>query len=47
MKLLGADPGIRGAFAIVSIDDGAAPRLVEAIDIGANAKERADSGDGA
>jgi crossover junction endodeoxyribonuclease RuvC len=45
MKLLGVDPGIRGGLAIVSIDDGAAPQLVDAIDIpvtGAGAKERVD-----
>jgi crossover junction endodeoxyribonuclease RuvC len=45
MKLLGVDPGIRGGLAIVSIDDGAAPQLVDAIDIpvtGVGAKERVD-----
>jgi crossover junction endodeoxyribonuclease RuvC len=45
MKLLGIDPGIRGGLAIVSIDDGAAPQLVDAIDIpvtGVGAKERVD-----
>jgi crossover junction endodeoxyribonuclease RuvC len=41
--VLGCDPGIRGGIAIVSVDDGAAPQLVDAIDIpvaGAGAKER-------
>ena len=46
MKLiLGVDPGIRGGLAIVSINDGAAPQLVDAIDIpiaGVGAKERVD-----
>ena len=45
MKILGVDPGIRGGLAIIEINDGAAPRLVEAIDIpvvGEGAKERVD-----
>ena len=45
MKILGIDRGIRGGLAIVSIDDGAAPQLVDAIDIpvtGVGAKERVD-----
>src|SRR5262245_62840694 len=45
MKLLGVDPGGGGGLAIVSIDDGAAPQLVDAIDIpvtGIGAKERVD-----
>jgi crossover junction endodeoxyribonuclease RuvC len=44
-KILGVDPGIRGGLAIVSINDGAAPQLVDAIDIpvtGVGAKERVD-----
>ena len=44
-KYLGVDPGIRGGLAIVSINDGAAPQLVDAIDIpvtGVGAKERVD-----
>ena len=44
-KVLGVDPGIRGGLAIVSINDGAAPQLVDAIDIpvtGVGAKERVD-----
>ena len=45
MKVLGVDPGISGGLAIVEIADGAAPGLVECIDIpvvGAGAKERVD-----
>ncbi len=45
MRILGVDPGIRGGLAIVAVEDGAAPRLVEAIDIpviGTGAKERVD-----
>jgi len=43
MKLLGVDPGIRGGLAIVSINDGAAPQLIDVLDvpvIGTDAKER-------
>jgi crossover junction endodeoxyribonuclease RuvC len=46
MRILGVDPGIRGCLAIVAIDDGAAPQLVDAIDIpiaGTGAKERVDT----
>jgi len=42
---MGIDPGIRGGLAIVDLSDGAAPQLVEAIDIpvtGVGAKERVD-----
>ena len=46
MNILGVDPGIRGGLAIIAIDaNGAAPRLVDAIDIpvtGVGAKERVD-----
>jgi crossover junction endodeoxyribonuclease RuvC len=45
MKILGIDPGVRGGLAIVTVDDGAAPQLVDAIDIpvtGVGAKERVD-----
>ena len=45
MKICGIDPGIRGGLAIVLVNDGAAPRLVDAIDIpvaGIGAKERVD-----
>ena len=41
--ILGIDPGIRGGLAIISSNDGAAPTLVDAIDIptvGTGAKER-------
>jgi crossover junction endodeoxyribonuclease RuvC len=44
--LLGVDPGVHGGLAIVAIDDGVAPRLIEAIDIpitGTKAKERVDA----
>jgi crossover junction endodeoxyribonuclease RuvC len=46
MIVVGIDPGIRGGLAIVVVEDGAAPRLVEAIDvpvIGTGAKERVDA----
>jgi crossover junction endodeoxyribonuclease RuvC len=45
VKVLGVDPGIHGGLAIVEINDGAAPQLLEAIDVptvGAGAKERID-----
>jgi crossover junction endodeoxyribonuclease RuvC len=45
MKILGIDPGVRGGLAIVEINTGAAPQLVDAIDIpvvGVKAKERID-----
>jgi crossover junction endodeoxyribonuclease RuvC len=45
MKILGVDPGVRGGLAIVAINDGAAPQLIDAIDIpvtGVGAKERVD-----
>ena len=45
MIVMGVDPGIHGGLAIVAVEDGAAPRLVEAIDIpviGIGAKERVD-----
>jgi Holliday junction resolvasome RuvABC endonuclease subunit len=46
MRVLGVDPGVHGGLAIVAIEDDAAPRLVEAIDvpvIGTNARERVDT----
>ena len=46
MRVLGVDPGIRGGLAIIAVEDGTAPRMVEAIDIpiiGTNAKERIDA----
>jgi crossover junction endodeoxyribonuclease RuvC len=45
VKVLGVDPGVRGGLALVEISDGAAPRLVDAIDIpvtGVGARERVD-----
>jgi hypothetical protein len=33
MIVVGIDPGIRGGLAIVAVEDGAAPRLVAAIDV--------------
>ena len=45
MRILGVDPGIHGGLAIVACNDGAAPELVDAIDIpvtGVGAKERVD-----
>jgi crossover junction endodeoxyribonuclease RuvC len=45
VKVAGVDPGIHGGLAIVEIADGAAPALVECIDIpviGSGAKERVD-----
>ena len=45
MRVLGVDPGISGGLAVVEITDGAAPMLVECIDIpvvGTGAKERVD-----
>jgi crossover junction endodeoxyribonuclease RuvC len=45
-RILGIDPGVRGGLAIVAVDaNGAAPRLIDAIDIsaaGVGAKERID-----
>jgi crossover junction endodeoxyribonuclease RuvC len=45
LRILGIDPGIRGGLAVVEIADGAAPILVECIDVpvvGTGAKERVD-----
>ena len=45
MRILGVDPGIHGGLALVEINDGAAPQLVDAVDIpvtGVGAKERVD-----
>ena len=44
-KVLGIDPGISGGLAIVEIINGAAPVLIECVDIpvvGVGAKERVD-----
>jgi crossover junction endodeoxyribonuclease RuvC len=46
MRVLGVDPGISGGLAVVEINDGAAPQLIDAIDIptvGTGAKERVDA----
>jgi hypothetical protein len=43
VKVLGVDPGIRGGLAVLEIIDGAAPQLIDAIDIpttGTKARER-------
>jgi crossover junction endodeoxyribonuclease RuvC len=43
VKILGVDPGIHGGLAIVELNDGAAPELVDVIDIptiGVGAAER-------
>jgi Holliday junction resolvasome RuvABC endonuclease subunit len=45
MKILGVDPGIKGGCAVVVVNDGAAPDIVDIIDIpavGVGAKERVD-----
>jgi crossover junction endodeoxyribonuclease RuvC len=45
MKLLGIDPGIHGGLAIIELNDGAVPQLIDAIDIptvGTGVKERVD-----
>ena len=45
MKILGVDPGIHGGCAIVMVNDGAKPDVVDVIDIpvvGVGAKERVD-----
>jgi crossover junction endodeoxyribonuclease RuvC len=45
MRILGIDPGVRGGLAIIEIDNGIAPKLIDAIDIpvtGVGAKERVD-----
>jgi crossover junction endodeoxyribonuclease RuvC len=46
MRVLGIDPGTRGGLAVIEISDGAAPQLIDAIDIptvGTGAKERVDA----
>jgi hypothetical protein len=45
MRMLGVDPGIHDGLAIVKIVDGAAPHVIDAIDVpvaGVGAKERVD-----
>jgi Holliday junction resolvasome RuvABC endonuclease subunit len=44
-RVLGIDPGVHGGLAVVELNDGAAARLVDAIDVptvGVKAKERVD-----
>jgi Holliday junction resolvasome RuvABC endonuclease subunit len=46
MRILGIDPGVRGGLAIVEVNNGVAPKLVDAIDVptvGIGAKERIDA----
>jgi crossover junction endodeoxyribonuclease RuvC len=46
MRVLGIDPGVHGGAAIIEIANGAAPQLLDAIDIptvGNGAKERVDA----
>jgi len=46
VKILGIDPGIHGALALIEINDGAAPQLVNVLDvpvIGTGAKERVNT----
>jgi Holliday junction resolvasome RuvABC endonuclease subunit len=46
VRILGIDPGVRGGLAVIELNDGAAPQLVDAIDIptvGTGAKERVDA----
>ena len=46
MKILGIDPGVHGGVAVVEINNGAAPQLLNAIDIPVTrvgAKERVDA----
>jgi hypothetical protein len=33
MRILGIDPGVRGGLAIVEVNNGVAPKLVDAIDV--------------
>jgi crossover junction endodeoxyribonuclease RuvC len=45
MKIVGVDPGINGGLAVIEIDNGTAPRIIDAIDIpiiGTGAKTRVD-----
>ena len=46
MRILGGDLGIRGGLTVIELVDGAAPRLLTAIDVpihGSGAKERLDA----
>jgi crossover junction endodeoxyribonuclease RuvC len=45
MRILGIDPGVHGGLAVIELNDGAVPQLIDAIDIptvGTGAKERVD-----
>jgi Holliday junction resolvasome RuvABC endonuclease subunit len=45
VRILGIDPGVHGGLAVIELENGAAPRLVDAVDIptvGTGAKERVD-----
>jgi crossover junction endodeoxyribonuclease RuvC len=45
VRILGIDPGVHGGLAVIELNDGAAPQLVDAMDIptvGTGAKERVD-----
>jgi len=45
-RVLGVDPGIHGGLAIIDVINGAAPQLIDAIDVpivGVKAKERVDA----
>jgi Holliday junction resolvasome RuvABC endonuclease subunit len=45
VRIIGIDPGVHGGCAIIELENGAAPRLIDAIDIptvGTGAKERID-----
>src|SRR5438045_2799093 len=46
MRILGIDPGVHGGLAVIEVNDGAAPVLIDAADIpvvGVKAKERVDA----
>jgi hypothetical protein len=46
VKIVGCDPGINGALALLVINDGAAPQLIDAIDVptvGDKSKRRVDA----
>jgi crossover junction endodeoxyribonuclease RuvC len=45
LRILGVDPGVRGAVAVIELNDDAVPQLIDAADIptvGTGAKERVD-----
>ena len=44
-RILGIDPGVHGAAAVIDVSDGVAPKLIDCIDlptVGVKAKERID-----